>query len=454
MEDILKNQNFDVEIIETTIDGDGICKIDGFVIFVKEGVCEDFLNIKITKVLKSYGYARIDKIHKPSKYRINKDCKSFTYCGGCKFRHIEYDYELKIKKDHIENQLKKIAGVKMSVNSVLGGENVDGYRNKSQFPVGISKTGDVISGLYKVRSHEIIEEYNCKLVPNVFNKILFLIVEFCKKNNVHIYNEVTLKGIVRNVYIRYGEKTNQIMVCIVLVEKFENIEILVDQLCKEFKDIVSVFININKKNTNIILGDKFIKVYGEDYINDKICGIDIKLSPESFYQVNRGQAENLYNIIRNSGFIEKTDTVIDLYSGTGTIGLSVADKVKKVIGVEIVERSVLDAIENKKNNGIENIEFILGDVDEVLASIKKSGEDIEVILLDPPRKGCSLKCIKSILEILPKKIIMVSCNPSTASRDIKLLFDGGYELESVFPVDMFPRTKHVECVIFMRKLER
>lgn len=451
MEHILKNKNFDVEIIETTIDGDGICKIDGFVIFVKEGVCGDFLNIKITKVLKNYGYGKIEKINKASKYRIDKDCESFPYCGGCKFRHIEYAYELEIKRDHIENQLKKISGVEINVNSVLGGEKVVGYRNKSQFPVGISKTGDVISGLYKVRSHEIIEEYSCKLVPDIFNQILFLIVEFCRKNNVPIYDEVTLKGTVRNIYIRYGEKTNQVMVCFVLVEKFENIEVLVDQLCKKFKEIVSVFININKKNTNIILGDKFIKLYGEDYINDKICGIDIRLSPESFYQVNRGQAENLYNIIRDSSFIEKTDTVIDLYSGTGTIGFSIADKVKKVIGIEIVERSVLDAIENKKYNSIENIEFILGDVDKILSTFKNNSEDIDIILLDPPRKGCSLECINSMLEILPRKIIMVSCNPSTAARDIKLLFDGGYKLDNIFPVDMFPRTKHVETVTFLTR---
>ncbi len=451
---ITKNSLYKAEIIDVSSSGDGICKLDdGFVIFVPNSVKGDILNIKIVKLLKNYGYGKIENIISPSKYRVKSDCDISTRCGGCCFRHIDYEYECTIKKQFVIQAFSKIA----KVNNILIDDTIKSaselyYRNKAQYPLGLSSDNIVIAGFYAKRSHNIVKLNNCFLQPIIFNDILNDIIYFITKYNISIYDEFSKVGLIRHVYIRKADFTNEIMVCIVSTSSdIKNIDILVDILLNKYKDIKSIVININDNDTNIILGNKNIILYGNEYIYDVICGIKIKISVNSFYQINKLQAEKLYLKAIECAKLNSNDILLDLYCGIGTISLIAAKYVKKVIGIEVVSQAVDDANYNADINNIHNAEFICSDAKTASLELTKIYNNIDVVILDPPRKGCDIIVLNSILNLSPKKIIMISCNPSTAARDCKYLLDNDYNIEEIVPFDMFPRTNHVECVVLMSR---
>lgn len=449
---IKKNEVYEVEITGVTSEGNGVGKIDNFAIFIPETTIGDTVKIKIVKVLKSYAFGRLEEILKPSSARIDVDCDCYTQCGGCTYRHISYDAELKIKQDYVENVFKRLGGIELPCNPIIESKRENQYRNKAQYPVGIDKDGTIVSGFYAKRSHRIINSNACCLQSSEFAKIQSVILDFLNQNHIAVYDETSNKGLIRHIYIRKAEATNEIMVCLVATKsKIPNIDKLVEMLLQSNSNIVSIVINVNPKATNVILGNQCITVYGEEEITDIICGVKIKISPLSFYQVNKLQAEVLYQTAIEYAQLSKNDVLIDLYCGTGTIGLIASSQVKQVIGVEIIPQAIENAKENAKLNSIENTRFLCADAKVAAKQLAQEGTKPDVIIVDPPRKGLNLEVIEAIVEMSPRKVVMVSCNPATAARDVSLLQEQGYQTKVITPVDMFPRTTHVECIVCLTR---
>lgn len=452
---INKNEIYQIEITGITSEGNGVGKIDNFAIFIPETTIGDIINVRIIKVLKSYAYGKIENIIKPSNKRIEIDCNCYTQCGGCTYRHISYEAELQIKKDLVENNFKRLGGIDISCNEIIGSKKIDEYRNKAQYPVGKDKDGNIISGFYAKRSHRIVNCNKCLLQTNDFEIIKSIILQFLQEFNISIYDENLNKGLIRHIYIRKAEATGEIMVCLVSTKrKIPNIDILINKLLDLKLNIASIILNINNKATNVILGNECITLYGQDEITDIICGIKIKISPLSFYQVNKSQAEVLYQTAINYANLKKDDIVIDLYCGTGTIGLIAASKVKQIIGIEIIPQAIENAKENAKLNNIENARFMCADAKIAANNLVQEGIKPNVVIVDPPRKGLDKGVIDSIIKMSPERLVMVSCNPATAARDVSILNGNGYEVNIVTPVDMFPRTGHVETVVLMSRVDK
>ncbi len=449
-----KNDLLEILIDDLTNEGNGVGHIDGMAVFVPNSAIGDRLIIKILKVKKNYAYGKIESIIEPSCDRIQPDCKHFPKCGGCTLRHISYDAELHFKHKRVSDCIRRIGGLnKVEILPIVRSENIDYYRNKSQIPVGKDNKNNIISGFFSLHSHRLIKCDDCKIHPPIFNQISEDILDFIKKYNISTYDEFSHSGILRHIYIRIANSTNQIMVCLVINNnKLPYFDILVKLLCNKYPNIKSIVLNVNTKKTNVILGNKCITIFGNDFITDELCGLKFNISPLSFYQVNRNQAEVLYNIAKELACLNKNDILLDLYCGTGTIGLSMANKVKKLIGIEIIEQAVNDAKKNAVNNNINNAEFICSDADTALASISKREILPNIILVDPPRKGCSLDVINFICKINPEKVIYVSCDPSTLARDLKIFNQNGIMPIKAIPVDMFPRTCHVETVVLLSKI--
>lgn len=449
---IIKNECYEIEITGVTSEGNGVGKVDGFALFVPETAIGDIVLVKVLKVLKNYGFAKVERIIKPSENRINVDCDCYTQCGGCSYRHISYEAELALKKDLVANAFQRIGGVDVTCSEIVGSERQNEYRNKAQYPVGKEKDDSIVSGFYAKRSHRIINSSHCKLQAEEFSSIQNRILEFLNENQISIYDEQTHTGLIRHIYIRKAEATNEVMVCLVATKaKIPHIEKLIEMLTNEFLNIKSIVVNVNSKQTNVILGEKCVTVYGIDHITDIICGVKIKISPLAFYQVNKLQAEVLYQTAINYAKLEKDDILIDLYCGTGTIGLIAANHVKEVIGIEIIPQAIENAKENAKLNGIANTRFICADAKNATKQLLSEGIKPDVVIVDPPRKGLDQEVINAIVEMNSKRVVMVSCNPATAARDTSLLEQNGYKATILTPVDMFPRTTHVETVILMTR---
>lgn len=448
-----KNQLFTAEIEDITNEGNGVCKIDRFAVFVPDTAIGDVIRVKIVKVLKNYAYGIIDKIIQPSSDRIENDCMYYKKCGGCVFRHISYEAECRIKDNIVKNAFRRIGGLEPEFEDFIAAENIYGYRNKAQYPV-TAINGNVICGFYASRSHRIVSLTDCSLQPKIFGCILENILEYIREKKIPAYSEETHTGIIRNIYIRKGTYSGEIMVCIVVRK---DISRQLAGLCKKitgkFPDVKSIVMNINSEKTNVILGEKCVLLYGSDRISDIMCGNKINISPLSFYQVNTLQAERLYAKALEYAAPEKENVIADLYCGTGTIGLSMADSAGKIIGIEIIPQAIENAWENARINNIHNAEFYCGDAGEVFKDLLEKGYSPDIIVVDPPRKGCSAKTISIITQTAPEKIIMISCNPATAARDAKILSEYGYTTVKVVGCDLFPRTKHVECVVLMSKVQ-
>ena len=449
---INKNDEFIVNIIDDGINGEGIAKIDNFTVFVKGAIKGEKAKIKIIKVLTSHAYGKILEIIDRSVYRKNPDCDTYNRCGGCCLRHIDYEYTLKIKKNIVENVLRKQGLDYIKVNDVLGMKKPYYYRNKLQYPLGLDKANNKVMGVFEERSHNVINTEKCMIQNKLIQSIANDIFTFIKSNNISVYNEKSLKGIIRHIIIRVGIKTNEVMCTLVLnedkIEK-EVEEKFVEYITKRYSQIKTIIKNINDKNTNVILGDKNIVLYGNGYIYDDILGYKFKISNMSFYQVNPVQTEVLYLKAIEYASLKGEETILDLYCGIGTIGICASKKSKKLYGIETIKEAIDDARENAKINNISNAEFFVGDVEKKLPEfIKKNNIKPDVIFIDPPRKGCDKTAIYTILNIVPKKIVYVSCNPSTLARDLKM-FEEKYDIKEITPVDMFPFTSHVECCVLL-----
>ena len=442
-----KNKEYIVEIIDNGYEGEGIAKIEGFTIFIPNSIKGEKVKILIVKVLKSHAFGKIIEILKKSPNRVETDCTTYKRCGGCDLRHIKYEETLKMKQNAVQSLVNKTLKTKIEVQNTLGMEKPYNYRNKAQYPVGIDKEGQPVIGVFANRTHEIIPIKECLIQNKKSQELAKFILNFIIENKISIYDEKTLKGLIRHIVTKIGIRTNEIMCIIVINGKtIPKEKELVSKITEKFPEVKTIVKNINMKNTNVIMGKENINLYGDGYIKDKLGEYTFKISPHSFYQVNPIQAEKLYNLAVESAKISKNDTVFDLYCGIGTISLFIAKYAKKVIGIEIVEEAVADAKENAKINRVENAEFIAGDVEVILDKlINADGIIPDIIMVDPPRKGLDNKSIENILKIAPKKVIYISCNPATLVRDLSKL-EEKYEIDMIKPVDLFPFSKHCEVL--------
>ena len=449
-----KNDLVTLEIEDCGIDGEGIGKADGFTVFVKDAVIGDTVTAKIIKAKKNYGYGRLMEVLKPSPYRVEPKCEFARQCGGCQLQALSYDQQLVFKTNKVKGHLERIGGfTDIPMEPIIGMDELFHYRNKAQFPVGRNKEGKIVTGFYAGRTHNIIENRDCALGVAENKEVLDRVIAHMEKYGIEPYNEATGKGLVRHVLIRYGYFTKEVMVCLILNgNKLPKEEQLVKSLC-EIPGMTSITINVNKKHSNVILGEEIRLLWGQEYITDRIGDISYRISPLSFYQVNPMQTQKLYAKALEYADLHGQETVWDLYCGIGTISLFLAQKAKFVRGVEIVPAAIENAKENAKLNGLENTEFFVGKAEEVLPrEYKKNGVYADVIVVDPPRKGCDETLLETMIEMNPERIVYVSCDSATLARDLKYLCERGYELRKVCPVDQFGMTVHVETVCLLSKL--
>ena len=449
-----KNDLATVTITDMGHDGEGIGKIDGYTLFVKDTVIGDTAEVKIMKAKKNYAYARLMRLITPSDRRTDPVCPYARQCGGCQIQELKYEEQLRFKEEKIRENLTRIGGFsEVPMEPIIGMENPYHYRNKAQFPVGTDKNGNLITGFYAGRTHTIIHNTRCYLGAEQNEEILNCVLEYMRENKISAYNETTGQGLVRHILIRCGFKTGEWMVCLVINgRRLPAAEKLAEKLCR-IKGMTSITYSVNMERTNVIMGKEIRPVWGKNYITDYIGEIQYQISPLSFFQVNPVQTERLYGTALEYAGLTGKETVWDLYCGIGTISLFLAQKAKMVYGVEIIPQAIEDAERNAGINGIENAQFYVGKAEEVLPEkYEKEGVHADVIVVDPPRKGCDEALIRTMVEMQPEKIVYVSCDPATLARDLKRICEGGYEIRRVRGVDMFPETVHVETVCLLSKL--
>ena len=458
-----KNEKIVVKIEDIGVNGEGIGKVEGYTLFVKDALISDTVEAVITKAKKNYGYAKMLKILDASPHRVERKCPVARQCGGCQIQELSYEAQLDFKTKKVYGNLERIGGFSPEfldtvMEPICGMEEPFYYRNKAQFPIGTDREGNIVTGFYAGRTHQIIPNMECALGVSVNQKILQIIVDFMNEYGVSAYNEETGRGLVRHVLIRYGFTTKEIMVCLVINgDNFPKSEKLADKLV-QIEGMTSITYSVNKENTNVIMGKEIGVLWGQGYITDYIGDVKYQISPLSFFQVNPVQTEKLYGLALEYAGLKGNETVWDLYCGIGTISLFLAQKAKKVYGVEIVPQAIDDARNNAKINGIENAEFFVGKAEEVLPEYyaryeKEHGEKAyaDVIVVDPPRKGCDETLLDTMVEMKPERIVYVSCDSATLARDLKYLCERGYEIQRVKPVDQFPHTVHVETVVLLSR---
>ena len=445
---ITKNSIHEIEITDINNLGYGVGKIDGIVTFVAGAVTGDVLCVKVIKVNKSYLVARIKEVLNASSHRVKDDCRAGIRCGGCVYRHVSYEHELSLKRGYVKACFSK-AGIKdIDIEPTRTTGITDEYRNKAQYPVAMGKKGIEI-GFFASKTHDIVDVGSCALQPAVFGEICAEIKRFMEEYKIKPYDEITGKGSVRHIYLRHAKNTAEIMVCVVInTSTLPHADKLVERLTVRFPEIKSIMLNVNDKNTNVVLGREYTCVYGRPYITDLLCGKRFNISAGSFYQVNHDAAELLYGIAKEKAKIKPTDTVLDLYCGIGTIGLSIASDAKELWGVEIVDEAVECANENAKLNGVGNAHFVCADAgDPFSADIPTP----DVVILDPPRKGCARELIDRIAQLGIGRVVYISCGPDTLARDVAIFGELGYTPDEVVPVDLFPRTGHCEAVVCLTR---
>lgn len=453
--EIKKNDILTVEITDTGIEGEGIGKTDGFILFVKDAVIGDTVQVKVMKAKKNYAYAKLEKVLVPSPFRVQPPCPFHRQCGGCQLQPLSYEKQLEFKQNKIRNNLIRIGGfspehIDACMEPIIGMEDPWHYRNKAQFPFGYDKEGNVVTGFYAGRSHNIIANTDCALGVEENKTVLETILAYMKKYGVSAYDETTGKGLIRHVLIRKGFASGQLMACVVINgNKLPEEKTLAEELWK-IPGMTSVSVNVNTERTNVILGKKVRVLKGEEKIEDTIGDVVFRISPLSFYQVNPVQTKKLYGQALEYAGLTGEETVWDLYCGIGTISLFLAKKAKKVYGVEIVPEAIADAKENAARNGITNAEFFVGKAEEVLPQkYEEEGVYADVIVVDPPRKGCDEKCLETMVRMRPERIVYVSCDSATLARDLKYLREMGYEVRKWRGCDMFPGTIHVETAVLL-----
>ena len=444
---VQKNEYIEVIFEDLTHDGAGVAKVEGYPLFVPNGLPGEKAKIKVIKVNKGYGFGRLMEITEASPYRVEPECPIYKECGGCQLQHMSYEGQLRAKEKQVSDVLQRIGKLEnVKVHPVIGMENPWRYRNKAQVPIGENE-GGLIGGFYQQRSHQIIDMKACIIQQERNDEVVKKVKEICNINGVRAYNEQKHKGELRHIMARYGLKSGEVMVVLVTrTNELTGKKKIIEEIAKRIPGVKSIVQNINSKRTNVIFGDDTKVLWGEEVIYDSIGDIKFAISARSFYQVNPEQTKVLYDKALEYADLTGEENVIDAYCGIGTISLFLAQKARKVYGVEIVTEAIEDAKKNAELNGISNVEFAVGEAETVIPEWYENGVVADVLVVDPPRKGCDDKLLQTIINMKPKKVVYVSCNPATLARDLRVLEDGGYQTVEVQPVDMFPQTMHVECV--------
>lgn len=454
--DIKKNDIYTMVIEDFGSEGEGIGKVDGFTLFVKDALIGDEIEVKVIKTKKNYGYGRLMKIIKPSPFRVEARCKNARACGGCQIQHLSYEKQLEYKQTKVENLLKRVGKIEnYEMLPIIGMKEPYYYRNKAQFPVGKNKDGEIITGFYAGRTHAIIDTEHCYIQHPLNEHLVRCVKQWMVQNHIEPYDETTGQGLVRHILTRIGFKTKEVMVCLVINgKKLPKAEKLIEFL-KDIPGMTSISININQEKTNVILGRQVVTLWGRDYIEDYIGDVKFRISPLSFYQVNPVQTQVLYGKALEFADLKGNETVWDLYCGIGTISLFLAKNAAKVYGVEIVPQAIDDAKKNAEINHIENAQFFVGKSEEILPEMyARTKERADVIVVDPPRKGCDESLLECITWMQPDKVVYVSCDPATLARDLKYMEEHGYKVQKVQCVDMFGHSVHCESVCLLSRKDK
>ena len=447
---LIKNQIYEAVIDGYTAEGQGVAHVEGCAVFVPNAIAGEKVLLRIEKAQKTWAAGKITQILEKSPHRVNRECEVAKLCGGCDFWHMDYEEETRLKADRVKQALNRIGGENLEEVPILAAPTCHGYRNKAQYPVAVNK-GKAYAGFFRAGTHQVVENKRCLILPELTDRVKDAVMDYVNQFRVTVYDETTQKGLLRHIYVRKGEVSGQILVCLVANgRKLPHVPELLERL-KKLPGFTTLVLAVNTKAGNAILGDEFITLYGPGYIEDTLCGLTFRLSPRSFYQVNHHQAQRLYEAAIAQAGITKDDLVLDLYCGVGTITLAMAKAAGKVIGVEVVEQAVEDAKDNARRNGIENAEFFCGDAGKAALDLERKGIQPDVIVVDPPRKGLNADTIEALHRMNPRRIVYVSCDPATLARDVALLKQRGFTLKNAMAADLFPRCAHVESIVCLTK---
>ena len=447
---LIKNQIYEAEICDYTSQGQGIAKIEGCAVFVPNAMVGERVRVRIEKAQKTWASGKIVELLERSEHRVNRECPVAKLCGGCDFWHMDYQEECRLKAERVRQALNRIGGENLEKVEILSAPSCYGYRNKAQYPVS-SRKGRAFAGFFRAGTHDVVENDRCLILPEQMDQVKDAVIRHMNQFRIPAYNEQSHTGLVRHIYVRRGAVSGQVLVCLAVNGRsLPHGAELVENL-KKIEGFTTLVLSVNTKRGNTILGDEMIALHGPGYIEDTLCGLTFRLSPRSFYQVNHHQAQRLYAAAIEQAQITKSDTVLDLYCGVGTITLAMAGAAGRVIGVEVIEQAVQDARENAKRNGIENAEFFCGDAGQAALELEKNGVRADVAVVDPPRKGLNADTIEALSRMQPRRIVYVSCDPATLARDVALLRERGYTLQNAMAADLFPRCAHVESIVCLTR---
>ena len=447
---LIKNQIYETRIVDYTAEGQGIAKIEGCAVFIPNAIVGETVRVRIEKAQKTWAAGKIVEILEKSPHRVNRECGVAKLCGGCDFWHMDYEEETRLKAERVRQCLNRLGGENLDSVPILSAPTCYCYRNKAQYPVS-QKNGKAYAGFFKAGTHSVVKNDRCAILPAEMDAVKDAVIDYINQFRVSVYDETAHKGLLRHIYVRRGVISGQILVCLAVNgRKLPREDALIARLQK-IKGFATLVLSVNTKKGNAVLGDEFITLYGSGWIEDTLCGLNFRLSPRSFYQVNHHQAQRLYEAAIAQAGITKDDLVLDLYCGVGTITLAMAKAAGKVIGVEVIEQAVRDARENAKRNGIENAEFFCGDAGKAALELEAKGIRPDVIVVDPPRKGLNADTIEALHRMRPRRIVYVSCDPATLARDVALLKERGYRLQNAMAADLFPRCAHVESIVCLTR---
>ena len=445
-----KNEIYEARICDYTSEGQGVAKIDGCAVFIPNAIAGELVRVRIEKAQKTWATGKIVELLERSEHRVNRECPVAKLCGGCDFQHMDYEEEARLKAERVRACLNRMAGEELAEVPILAAPTCHGYRNKAQYPVS-SRKNKAYAGFFRAGTHTVVENDRCLILPEQADQVKDTVIAHMNRFRIPAYDEEAHRGLVRHIYVRRGAVSGQILVCVVINGRsLPHSRELIEEL-KKINGFATLVLSVNTKKGNTILGGEFITLYGPGYIEDTLCGLNFRLSPRSFYQVNHHQAQRLYAAAIEQAGITKDDTVLDLYCGVGTITLAMASAAGKVIGVEVVEQAVADAWDNAKRNGIENAEFFCGDAGQAALALEAKGIKADVVVVDPPRKGLNADTIEALARFAPRRIVYVSCDPATLARDVALLKQRGYTLKNAMAADLFPRCSHVESVVCLSR---
>lgn len=445
---LIKNQIYTAHITDYTAQGQGVAHVEGCAVFVPDAIVGEVCQIRITKAAKTWAAGQIVRIQSVSPHRVNRECPIGKRCGGCAFQHMDYEEECRLKADRVRQALNRLGGQTLEQVDILPAPQIHCYRNKAQYPVTMEKN-KAVAGFYREGSHEVMATSRCMILPPEMDAVRDAVTAYMDERRVSAYDERTGRGLIRHIYIRKGWVSGELLVCIAANgDRLPHWQALLERLQK-IPGFATLVLAVNKKPGNVVLGDTFVNLYGPGWIEDRLCGLSFRLSPRSFYQVNHDQAERLYDLAIRAARLRKTDLVLDLYCGVGTITLAMSKAAGKVIGVELEPQAVADARDNARRNGVENVEFFCGDAGKAALELESRSIRPDVVVVDPPRKGLSPDVIEAVDKMSPHRLVYISCDPATLARDVALLKEKNYHLTSTQAVDMFPRTAHVETVVLL-----